>query len=74
MSRGDRPFPQSPLMLVVHLALVVLFEFVLLGEILETAVDRHECLVPWGWSWLERLDPAKSEADEGVRQMKDRDR
>lgn len=48
MSGGGRSFPQSPLMLVVHLALVVLFEFVLLGEILETAFDGHECLVPLG--------------------------
>lgn len=56
MSMGNRLFPQSPFVLVVHLAFVVLFEFVLLGEILETAVNRHECLVPWGRGWLERLD------------------
>lgn len=48
MSTSDRPLPQSPLVLLVHLAFVVLFEFVLLGEILETAFRRHKCLVPGG--------------------------
>ena len=39
---GSRILPQGPLVLMVQLTLVILFELVLLGKTLETDF-RHEC-------------------------------
>lgn len=40
---SSRILPQGPLVLMVQLTLVILFELVLLGKTLETDF-RHECL------------------------------
>ena len=44
---SSRILPQGPLVLMVELTLVILFELVLLGKTLETGF-RHECWMPWG--------------------------
>lgn len=48
MSPGWEPFSKGPLMLLVQFAFVILFELMLLGEIVD-AVVRHKCLIPGIW-------------------------
>ena len=55
LSASDGCFAQSPFVLVVKLALMVLFKLALLGKILEAAL-RHECTTAlWVMAWAEGL-------------------
>lgn len=47
LTASDGPFPQSPLVLLVQVAFAVLFELVLLCQVLEAAC-RHGCSISWG--------------------------
>lgn len=58
MTPGWEPFSESPLMLLIQFAFVILLELVLLDQIVESVV-RHECLIPGAEHKVKRDSPGR---------------